>query len=152
MRLAGVNPDFVIFMPHDSLYALSLQYGPLMTLRLGMRTTVVVSSPTMAKEILKTYDNILVGWPVIEINKNLSHDKSSLIWVDCGPYWHHLRLISNVELFSPKRLEALQHRTRRYQNQTLIFSLQIIGPSICAQKHSTLQKQTSPSYFQHQLR
>ncbi|GLJ23506.1 hypothetical protein SUGI_0445340 [Cryptomeria japonica] len=93
-------------MPHHTLYALSLQYGPLMTLGLGMRTTVVVSSPAMAK-VFKTYDNILAGRSVIEINKTLSHDKSSLIWADCGPYWHHLRLISTVELFSPKRLEAL---------------------------------------------
>ncbi|GLJ58541.1 hypothetical protein SUGI_1521700 [Cryptomeria japonica] len=93
-------------MPHHSLYALSLQYGPLMTLCLGMRTTVVVSSPAKAK-VLKTYNNILVGRPVIEINKTLSHDKSSLVWADCGPYWRHLCLISIVELFSPKRLEAL---------------------------------------------
>ncbi|GLJ32226.1 hypothetical protein SUGI_0648610 [Cryptomeria japonica] len=35
--------------PHESLYALSHKYGPLMTLRLGMRTVVVVSSPAMAK-------------------------------------------------------------------------------------------------------
>ncbi|GLJ09957.1 hypothetical protein SUGI_0119130 [Cryptomeria japonica] len=139
-------------MPHHSLYALSLQYGPLMTLHLGIRTTVVVSFPAMAKEVLKTYDNILAGRPVIKINKTLSHDKSSLFLANCGPYWCYLRLISTVELFSPKRLKALQHRMRRYQNQTLIFSLPIIGPSICAQKHSALQKQTPPSYFQHQLR
>ncbi|GLJ32039.1 hypothetical protein SUGI_0645230 [Cryptomeria japonica] len=110
-------------MPHHSLYALSLQYGPLMTVRLGMRTTVVVSSPAMAKEVLKTHDKILAGRPVIEINKTLSHDKSSLVWADCGPYWRHLRLISTVELFSPKRLEALQHlrRDQVFSTIRLIF-------------------------------
>ncbi|GLJ54258.1 hypothetical protein SUGI_1163970 [Cryptomeria japonica] len=47
--------------PHQSLYALSLQYGPLMIVRLSMRTTMVVSSPTMAKEISKNMITSLLG-------------------------------------------------------------------------------------------
>ncbi|GLJ32221.1 hypothetical protein SUGI_0648550 [Cryptomeria japonica] len=109
--------------PHESLYALSVKYGPLMTLRLGMRTVVVVSSPAMAKEVFKTHDNILAGRMVTEAHKSLSHDKSSLIWADYGPYWRHLRRISTVELFSPKRLEALQHlrRDQVFSTIRLIF-------------------------------
>ncbi|GLJ19781.1 hypothetical protein SUGI_0358420 [Cryptomeria japonica] len=98
--------------PHESLHALSLQYGPLMTLHLGMKTTVVVSSPAMAKEVLKTHDNVLAGRMVIEAFKTLSHDKSSLVFGEYGPYWRHLRRIATVELFSPKRLDALQHLRR----------------------------------------
>ncbi|GLJ32038.1 hypothetical protein SUGI_0645220 [Cryptomeria japonica] len=110
-------------MPHHSLYALSLQYGPLMTVRLGMKTTVVASSPAMAKEIFKTHDHILAGRPVIESNKTLSHDKYSLVWADCGPYWSHLRRIYTFELFSRTRLEALQHlrRDQVFSTIRLIF-------------------------------
>lgn len=36
--------------PHRSLATLSERYGPLMSLRLGSRTTIVVSSPNIAKE------------------------------------------------------------------------------------------------------
>ncbi|GLJ19777.1 hypothetical protein SUGI_0358340 [Cryptomeria japonica] len=97
--------------PHESLYALSLKYGPIMTLHLGMKTTVVVSSPAMAKEVLKTH-NVLAGRMVIQAVKSISHHKSSLIWGEYGPYWRHLRRISTVELFSHKRLEALQHLRR----------------------------------------
>ncbi|GLJ32433.1 hypothetical protein SUGI_0652660 [Cryptomeria japonica] len=98
--------------PHESLYALSLKYGPLMTLRLGMKTTVVATSPAMAKEVLKTHDTILAGRTVAVAVKSLSHDKSSLVFSDCTPYWRQLRRISTVELFSPKRLEALQQNRR----------------------------------------
>ncbi|GLJ32321.1 hypothetical protein SUGI_0650470 [Cryptomeria japonica] len=109
--------------PHESLYALSLLYGPLMALRLGMKTTVVVSSPAMAKDLLKTHDHLLAGRPVIEAVKPLSHHKSSLVWGEYGPYWRHLRRISTVELFSPKRLEALQHlrRDQVFRTTRLIF-------------------------------
>ncbi|GLJ32330.1 hypothetical protein SUGI_0650570 [Cryptomeria japonica] len=109
--------------PHESLYALSLQYGPLMALRLGIKTTVVASSPAMAKDLLKTHDHLLAGRTVIEAAKSLSHHKSSLAWGEYGPYWRNLRRISTVELFSPKRLEALQHlrRNQVFQTTRLIF-------------------------------
>ncbi|GLJ32322.1 hypothetical protein SUGI_0650480 [Cryptomeria japonica] len=109
--------------PHESLYALSLQYGPLMALRLGMKTTVVVSSPAMAKDRLKTNDHFLAERPVSEAIKSLSHHKSSLIWGEYGPYWRYLRRISTVELFGPKRLEALQHlrRDQVFRTTRLIF-------------------------------
>nr|AKH41022.1 cytochrome P450 CYP76AA22 [Thuja plicata] len=109
--------------PHESLYALSLKYGPLMTLHLGMKTTVLVSSPAMAKEVLKTHDHILAGRTVIETAKALSHHKSSLIWGEYGPYWRNLRRISTVELFSTKRMEALEHlrRDQVFRTIRLIF-------------------------------
>ncbi|GLJ32663.1 hypothetical protein SUGI_0657150 [Cryptomeria japonica] len=49
--------------PHESLFALSQHYGPLMTLSLGMKKAVVVSSPEMAKEFIKTHDHIFAGQP-----------------------------------------------------------------------------------------
>ncbi|GLJ32242.1 hypothetical protein SUGI_0648960 [Cryptomeria japonica] len=105
--------------PHESFFALSVKYGPLMTLRLGMRTVVVVSSPAMANEVFKTHNNILAGRTVIEAFKSLSHHKTSLIWGQYGPHWRHLRRISTVELFSPKRLEALQHLRRNQVFRTI---------------------------------
>ncbi|GLJ32328.1 hypothetical protein SUGI_0650550 [Cryptomeria japonica] len=66
--------------PHESLYALSHKYRPLMSLRQGMKITVVASSPAMAK------DHLLTGRMVIEAAKSLSHHKSSLAWGEYGPY------------------------------------------------------------------
>jgi len=98
--------------PNESLFHLANKYGPLMCLSLGMKTTVVVSSPAMAKEVLKTHDHVLAGRTVVQAAKCLSHDKSSLIWNQCGSHWRMLRRISNTELFSAKRLEALEHYRR----------------------------------------
>eukprot|EP01018_Ginkgo_biloba_P019026 Gb_32355 [translate_table: standard] len=47
--------------PNVSFSALARKYGPLMTLHLGMQTTVVVSSPAMFKEFLSKNDNIFSG-------------------------------------------------------------------------------------------
>ena len=42
------------YSPHRSLTALSKIYGPIMGLKLGSLTTIVISSPEAAKDALKT--------------------------------------------------------------------------------------------------
>nr|ATG29895.1 CYP76AA66 [Taxus chinensis] len=98
--------------PNESLFALSRQYGPLMTLSLGMKTTVVVSSPSMAKEFLKTHDQMFSGRSVIQAAKAHSYHKTSVIWGQYGSYWRKLRRISTTELMSAKKVQALQHLRR----------------------------------------
>lgn len=98
--------------PNESLGLLAAKYGPLMTLRLGMKTAIVVSSPAMAKEILKTNDQIFAGRVVIQAAKCHSYHENSMIWCQYGPRWRMLRKIFNTELFSQKRIEASQHLRR----------------------------------------
>eukprot|EP00253_Pinus_taeda_P007022 PITA_07022 len=108
--------------PHESLFRLASKYGPLMSLSLGMKTTVVVSSPAMAKEVLKTHGQIFAGRIVPEAVKALSHHKHSFLLCQYGSRWRMLRRISNNELFSVKRLEALQD-LRRDQAHRMIHQI-----------------------------
>eukprot|EP00253_Pinus_taeda_P025363 PITA_25363 len=118
--------------PNESLFHLATKYGPLMCVSLGMKTTVVVSSPAMAKEVLTTHDRVLAGRTVPQSVKYASHDKASVAWAQCGLYWRMLRRISNTELFSVKRLENLQHLRRDQVLRTIHQMLQegIKGNSI----------------------
>ena len=118
--------------PNQSLFHLATKYGPLMSLSLGMKTIVVVSSPAMAKEVLKTHDHLLAGRTVLQSVKVLSYDKSSLAWSQLGSQWRMLRRISHTELFSVKKLESLQHLRRDQVFQTIQQILQeaIKGKSI----------------------
>jgi cytochrome P450 len=84
-----------------------------------MKTTVVVSSPAMAKEVLKSHDQVFSGRTMVEAVKCLSFSDSSLAWNNCGPRWRVLRRFCNTELFSVKRLEALQHLRRDQVLSTL---------------------------------
>ncbi|KAK3225781.1 hypothetical protein Dsin_005643 [Dipteronia sinensis] len=50
-------------LPHRSLRALADKYGPLMLLRLGSSSTLVVSSADMASEMVKTRDIVFSNRP-----------------------------------------------------------------------------------------
>jgi len=105
--------------PNEALFHLATKYGPLMSLSLGMKTAVVVSSPAMAEQVFKTHDHVLSGRTVIQSVQCLSYDKSSLVWAQYGSHWRMLRRISNTTLFSVKRLEALQHLRREQVFRTI---------------------------------
>lgn len=44
--------------PHQTLACMAQQYGPFMYLWLGLMHNIVLSSPAMAKEVLKTHDHV----------------------------------------------------------------------------------------------
>eukprot|EP00252_Welwitschia_mirabilis_P026281 TRINITY_DN854_c0_g2_i1.p1 TRINITY_DN854_c0_g2~~TRINITY_DN854_c0_g2_i1.p1 ORF type:complete len:504 (-),score=79.75 TRINITY_DN854_c0_g2_i1:21-1532(-) len=94
--------------PNESLQALSAKYGPIMSLQLGVKTVVVVSSPHLAKEVLKTHDRDFAGRDPIQASKVLDHYRRSFIFAQPSRYWRMLRRISNTEIFSPRKLESLQ--------------------------------------------
>uniref|UniRef100_J3N166 Cytochrome P450 n=1 Tax=Oryza brachyantha TaxID=4533 RepID=J3N166_ORYBR len=103
--------------PHSSLADLATTYGPLMSLRQGAVTTVVVSSPGMASELLKKHDAVFAARSVPDATGD--HAKNSVPWLPGSPRWRALRRIMATELFAPLRLDALQH-LRRGKVQELV--------------------------------
>ena len=64
--------------PHIFLWKLSQKYGSLMSLQLGFRTILVVSSANMAKEVMKTHDLDFCSRPTLRGAKVLSYNGSDL--------------------------------------------------------------------------
>ncbi|CAI8607051.1 unnamed protein product [Vicia faba] len=103
--------------PHHSLANLSNIHGPIMTLKLGQITTIVISSADMAKEVLQTHDNLLSNRTVPDALSVLNHDQYSLSFMRVSPRWRDLRKICNNHLFSNKTLDSSQAlRRRKLQN------------------------------------
>ncbi|KAD3069184.1 hypothetical protein E3N88_37064 [Mikania micrantha] len=98
--------------PHHSLATLAKRYGPLMSLKLGSRTTIVVSSPDVAKEFFQTHDHSFSSRSIPEASKVVDHDKYSMVWLPVGDQWRRLRRISKEYLFSMQCLDATEHLRR----------------------------------------
>ncbi|KAJ0762592.1 putative geraniol 8-hydroxylase [Helianthus annuus] len=92
--------------PHQSLATLSKRYGPLMSLKFGTRTTIVVSSPDLAKEFLQTHDHSFSSRSVLDVGRIVDHEKYSIVWRPVGEKWRKLRRISKEYVFSVQRLDA----------------------------------------------
>ncbi|XLS82876.1 hypothetical protein HN51_048707 [Arachis hypogaea] len=67
--------------PYGSLYKLSKTYGPIMTLKFGSLTTIVISSPEIAKEALTKHNLAFPNKKVLDMTRALDH-VSMPLW--CG--------------------------------------------------------------------
>lgn len=99
--------------PHRCLAELAASYGPLMTLRFGRVTTIVVSSPELAREALHKNDGGLSGRFVFDVLRAAGHHTASVVWRPPDPKWHRLRALYNKHLFSSRSLEASQGVRRK---------------------------------------
>ncbi|KAL6193025.1 hypothetical protein ACLB2K_034110 [Fragaria x ananassa] len=108
--------------PHLSLNKLSQRYGPIISLQLGQVTTVVVSSASLAKEILRTHDHVFCNRTVPDAVTSYNHCEYSMVWLPVSDRWRNLRKICNSQLFSPKVLDANQ-ANRRVKVQELIADI-----------------------------
>ncbi|KAF8380387.1 hypothetical protein HHK36_027872 [Tetracentron sinense] len=94
--------------PHRSLAQLAKTYGPLMTLKLGRITTVVVSSSSMAKEVLQKNDLAFANRTIPDAARVLNHHEVSMVWLPASARWRSLRRICNEQMFTTQRLDANQ--------------------------------------------
>ncbi|CAI0409811.1 unnamed protein product [Linum tenue] len=99
--------------PHKSLADLAKVHGPLMSLKLGRVTTIVASSPGMAKEILQKHDKVLSNRHVNLAMEALDHHKFSLPLLPVeSKYWRNLRKVCNSYIFTAQRLDSNEELRR----------------------------------------
>ncbi|KAL2470869.1 Cytochrome [Abeliophyllum distichum] len=93
-------------IPHYSLWKLSHKYGPIMLLKLGQVPTLVVSSPELAKEVLKTHDLNCCTRPLSRGQKKISYNFLDLAFCPYGEYWREMRKMCVMELFTSRRVQS----------------------------------------------
>ncbi|KAL0397812.1 UNVERIFIED_CONTAM: cytochrome [Sesamum calycinum] len=94
--------------PHQSLAKLTKIYGPLMRLKLGTMTTVVVSSPEIARIVLQKYGQVFSSRHRVDAIRALDHHKHSVVWLPVDNHWRKLRKLCKENMFSVQRLDRSQ--------------------------------------------
>ncbi|KAL8229757.1 hypothetical protein R6Q57_014657 [Mikania cordata] len=105
--------------PHHSLAALSKTYGPLMSLKLGSTTMIVVSSHEVAQELFSKHDNSFSSRSIPHVATAHDRHKISMVWLPVGDQWRRLRRISKEHLFAARQLDSSQ-RLRKEKVQELL--------------------------------
>ncbi|KAG0487589.1 hypothetical protein HPP92_009684 [Vanilla planifolia] len=83
-----------------------MHYGPIIQLTLGQIPTVVVSSPSTARDVLRTHDLALCSRPALLAARKLFYDCTDIAFAPYGPYWRGLRKLCILELLSVRRVDS----------------------------------------------
>ncbi|KAJ9564061.1 hypothetical protein OSB04_000027 [Centaurea solstitialis] len=95
--------------PHQSLANLAKTHGPIMFLKLGHITTLVISSADAAKQVLQKQDLVFSTRHIPDALNAHNHAQSPVVWLPVGAQWRTLRRILNSNIFSTESLDANQH-------------------------------------------
>lgn len=79
-----------------------------MHLQLGELSNIVVSSPEIARQVLKIHDTNFANRPFLLSAKILSYDSTDIGFSPYGDYWRQLRKICSMELLSAKRVQSFR--------------------------------------------
>ena len=105
--------EFVGHKPQKSLAKLANTHGPLMTLKLGQKTTIVISSADFAKEVIQQHDQFFCNRTIPESVVAGNEHEFSLPWLLVSAQWRNLRRICKSQLFANQILDANQNLRRK---------------------------------------
>ncbi|KAL0385020.1 UNVERIFIED_CONTAM: cytochrome [Sesamum radiatum] len=93
--------------PHIYLHSLYKLYGPIMSMKLGSRPVVVISSANVVKEIMKSHDLAFSGRPVHVAMHRLSYNGLGIAFISYNDLWKEMRRVLNLHFLSPKQVHLL---------------------------------------------
>ncbi|OIT40690.1 PREDICTED: premnaspirodiene oxygenase-like [Nicotiana attenuata] len=93
-------------VPHRTLRSLAQKYGPLMYLQLGQVPTIIVSSPSIAKQVVKTHDLAFCNRPQSTSTNIIFYNQKDIAFGQYGEYWRQMRKVCTIELLSAKMVKS----------------------------------------------
>ncbi|XP_049411858.1 cytochrome P450 71D7-like [Solanum stenotomum] len=107
---------------HPNLRNLAQRYGPLMYLQLGEIPVVIISSSTIAKELLTTHDLAFADRPQSTSTTIIFYNNKDIVFSPYDNYCKQMRKICKVQLFSAKMVKSFS-TIRKDEISSLISSI-----------------------------
>ncbi|QHN84424.1 3,9-dihydroxypterocarpan 6A-monooxygenase [Arachis ipaensis] len=107
-----------------SFQALANLYGPLIQLRLGASTCILVSNAHVAREVMKTHELNFCYRPNFGSSEYFLYKGSYFIAAPYGPYWRFMKKLCVTQLLSSSQLGRFMH-VREQEIKKLLKSLMV---------------------------
>nr|GME02399.1 geraniol 8-hydroxylase-like [Ipomoea batatas] len=115
-NLLSLEPEL-----HTYFTALSKVHGPICTLWLGKKPGIIISSPAMAREVLKDQDATFANRDVPVVAREATYGGKDIVWTPYGPEWRMLRKVCVRDMLSNSTLDSVYDLRRREIRQTMKF-------------------------------
>ncbi|KAJ0264839.1 hypothetical protein HA466_0012380 [Hirschfeldia incana] len=107
-NLPFLDPDL-----HTYFTTIAKKHGPIFKLKLGSKLTVVVNSPSLAREILKDQDINFSNRDVPLTGRAATYGGLDIVWLPYGAAWRMLRKVCILKLLSRKTLDSFYELRRK---------------------------------------
>ncbi|WCJ19952.1 cytochrome P450 family 71 subfamily B polypeptide 2 [Euphorbia peplus] len=117
-------------LTHQRFRALSLIYGPIMSVQLGQVQTIVISSAQAAKQVMKTHaESFAERSPVLD-QKIVFYDRNDIFFGAYGDHWRQMKKIWVLEFLSAKRVKSCRLFREEEVSKTIEFLRSKSGTSV----------------------
>ncbi|KAF6147482.1 hypothetical protein GIB67_021308 [Kingdonia uniflora] len=104
---------------HNSFLDLSQKYGKILLVHLAKSPWVIISSPEIAREIMKTHDNEFANRPVLTAANIFFYGYTDVSFAPNNEYWRQVRKLFVQELLNAKMI--LSFKYVREEEMTLVI-------------------------------
>ncbi|KAG2600072.1 hypothetical protein PVAP13_5KG499007 [Panicum virgatum] len=107
---------------HTYFAGLAAKHGPVLSIRLGSKVEIVVTSPELASEVLRDKDPIFANRVMPEAGNAISFGgEKNIVGNPVGPKWRLLRRVCVHDMLSPAGLDGVHSLRRREFRSTLRY-------------------------------
>ncbi|KAG5592497.1 hypothetical protein H5410_043011 [Solanum commersonii] len=142
LPLIGSLHHLIGALPHHAPTKQAQKYGPLMHLQLGEVDAVVVSSPHLAKEILKVHDLSFAARPKLVASDIVFYRQKDIAFAEYGDYWKQMRKLCISELLSAKMVKSFS-LIRQDEVHNLVTSIRSTPDDVVNMSEKALQLTSS---------
>lgn len=125
-NLLSIDPDNL----HTYFANLAQTYGPIMKLQLGRKVCIVITSPSLAREVFKEQEINFINRDVTAAGLEGSYGGTDIVWTPYGPEWRMLRKVCVHEMLSNTTLDSVYSLRRREIRQTIQYIYSQIGSPV----------------------
>ncbi|KAM3734924.1 hypothetical protein ACB098_10G051000 [Castanea mollissima] len=124
-NLLSLDPEL-----HSYFAGLAQIHGPIFKLRLGYKLGIVVTSPSLTREVLKDHDVTFANRDVPEAGRAATYGGSDIVWTPYGPEWRMLRKVCVIKMLSNTTLDSVYELRRKQVRETVGYFYRRVGSPV----------------------
>ncbi|KAJ0433369.1 putative cytochrome P450 [Helianthus annuus] len=124
-NLLSLEPEL-----HTYFAAVAKTYGPISRLWLGKKLGILITSPELAREVLKQNDTIFANRDVPVAGLEATYGGNDILWTPYGDQWRMLRKICVREMLGTQVLDSLYSLRRKEIRNTVKYLYNNVGSPV----------------------